>query len=86
MKVKKVKVVKFGNSRNILEMEDISISTIEEKKMSTGENKLLLLDREGCDVIATFYDYKLQCISKDIMTFIGYTFPKNEKVSIFIWV
>jgi len=29
---------------------------------------------------------KLQSITKDLMTFVGYTYPKNEKVSIFIWI
>ena len=86
MKIKKIKVVPFGLQRKIIELQDVTISTIEEKKMSTGENQLWILDKDGYNVLHSFNDCRLQSITKDLMSFIGYTHVKCEKVSIYVWV
>ena len=85
MKIKKIRVVPFGLKRKIIELDDVTISTIEENKMYNGENQLWILDKNGNNVSHSFNDCRLQSIKKDLMSFIGYTQSKCEKVSIYVW-
>jgi hypothetical protein len=86
MKIKKIRVVPFGLKRKIIELQDVTISTIEEKKMATGENQLWILDKDGYNVSYAFNDCRLQSITKELMTLMGYTTVKCEKVLIYVWV
>ena len=47
MKIRKIKVVPFGSKRKLIELQNVTISTINENKMATGENQLWVLDKDG---------------------------------------
>ena len=83
MKIRKIKVVPFGSKRKLIELQNVTISTINENKMATGENQLWVLDKDGYNVSHSFDDVRLQSITKDLMTFIGYA--NMKKISIFVW-
>ena len=88
MKVSKVRVVKVDlKTKTLLEVNDVWISTSDESKMSTGETQLFILDKDGVNVMDCFFDVRLSSISKlDVLSFIGYSEIKKERVMIFVWV